>query len=312
MEAFRIRLLLEGPYGTPLTSGPSGQMCWALVRQRGEPALREDWLPAAREGHVLVSDALPENLLPRPLLAPAPLGPGADMARHKEQKRRAWVRREAFLAGRHRLDNAALTRALNDHGEDREARAAHNTIDRQRGTTLESGGLHLVDEWWPKDEARWRDLYVRTDRPLGEIVDLLKAVGGWGYGRDSTYGRGRFAVEGAVRERELLAGTGSRWLSLSHGAWSEGVAEPRWKLWTHFGKVGQEATARGGRPWKRPVILLRPGATWAAAGDGPFGAWIEDGLYQDAEWLGFRPELNAWHLAVPFKEAGDGGWSSGG
>ena len=182
-------------------------------------------------------------------------------------------------------------------------RTAHNSIDRLRGTTPDTGGLFFQDEWWPAEEDRHRDLYLATDLPLAEVEALVAAVGGWGFGRDAGTGRGRFRVDGAAADPALLAHAGNRLLSLSHGCHGPGMTAARWRLWTHFGKVGAEVVARGGRPWKRPVLLFRPGCTFRPDGPGPFGGWL-DTIYQDADKVGFTPGLNAWHLAVPYAEAG--------
>lgn len=304
MQAFRFRLELQGPYGTPLTSGTlAGQLCWAAA----EAGSLERVLAAQRSGRLLVSDVLPEDMLPRPLLAPAPAAGSPDLARlenAKREKQLSWVRRDAFLAARGRIDHATIGAALaRAAAGDAKVRIAHNSIDRLRGTTPDEGGLFFLDEWWPADNARHRDLYLVTDLPRAEVEALVAAVGAWGFGRDASTGRGRFRVANVAADSALLSHGGNRLLSLSSGCHGPGMAAPRWKLWTHYGKVGAELVARGGRPWKRPVLLFRPGCTFRPDGPGPFGGWL-DTIYQDAAKVGFAPGLNAWHLAVPYTEVG--------
>ena len=178
----------------------------------------------------------------------------------------------------------------------------------------DEAGLYFADEWWPRlrdDEKkphpdRLRDLYLATTRPIGEALDLLKAVGEWGFGRDSTFGRGRFRIEGHEPERELFRSPepGDRLLSLSHGCWTEALETPRYKLATHFGKLAIEAALACGRPWKRPILLMRPGATFAAAGPGPHGAWLEGIVHSEVpRILGYEPGHHAFHLTLPYREA---------
>jgi CRISPR-associated protein Csm4 len=304
MQLLRLRLALAGPFGTPLTSGTLfGQLCWAMVRRDGDDRALTRRLGALEAEPCLISDAFPEDHLPRPILPPEPVPPTRERAdSHKKLKKLRWLRRERFLRGQ-------LVPGDPPPAEPVELRTAHGTIDRIRNTTPEEAGLYFVDEWWPKDRAdrdgppsHRLDVYVRTAWPATEVEALLAAVGGWGHGRDSSTGRGRFRVEGCAVDRELDAARGSRRVSLSHGCWSANMADGRWKLWTHFGKVGADVTARGGRPWKRPVVLLRPGATWRPTDDRPAGAWITDGLYQDAARVGIPVGLNAFHLAIAYDD----------
>ena len=304
MQLLRFRLVLDGPFGTPLTSGTLfGQLCWAMVRRDGDDRLLVQRLARQDEEPCLISDAFPEDHLPRPILPPEPTPPTRERADdHKRRKKRRWLTRDRFLKGE-------LEPGEKQPPEPVEQRTAHATIDRIRNTTPDEGGLYFVDEWWPKARAdrdgpasNRVDVYVRTAWPEAEVEALLAAVGGWGHGRDASTGRGRFRVEGCTVDRQLDGTRGARRMSLSHGSWSANMAEARWKLWTHFGKVGAEVTARGGRPWKRPVVLLRPGATWRPTDQRPAGAWIRDGLYQDAATVGIPIGLNAFHLAIAYDD----------
>ncbi|MEK0085285.1 hypothetical protein [Benzoatithermus flavus] len=311
MSLYRIRLRLEAPLGTGLTSGTLfGHLCWARRARHGAAAL-ERWLRAMAAGDeppCLVSDGFPAGLLPRPLLPPPPVPDDADPAAAdtaKRCRRRRWVRREDWLELRAGLSAARLASALVDW-QPSFATRAHNRIDRHTGTTPETAGLWFVDDDWSharrlpdgRDDptAPLRDVYVSTALAPEDVFSLFVEIGQQGYGRDATYGRGRWSVEAVEPDPVLAACAGERLMSLSHGCLSAGMAEARWERWTHFGKVGIELAAAGARPFKRPVLLMRPGATWRH-GPGPFGALLT-GVHQD------RPEVvhNAWHLAIPYTE----------
>ncbi|MCS6879260.1 MAG: hypothetical protein RMK73_15005 [Geminicoccaceae bacterium] len=317
MNHWRITLELKGPYATPFVSGTLfGQMCWAKLRREGTRAL-ETWLAPIREKAevLLLSDVLPRGLLPRPLLPPPPFDP-ARAAQHKKLKKKPFVRREAFLAARHDLGPDSFSeKDLADAPEEKPTRRPHNVIDRLRGTVRDEAGLFFVDEWWPKlvDEQgrptpdRLRDLYLATTLPIEPIIELLRAVGAWGFGRDSSWGRGRFLVERYEGEHELFAHSGNRWLSLSHGCWTDELEEPRYRLATHFGKLAIEAGMACGRPWKRPILLMKPGSTFAARGPGPFGKWLEGIVHSEVPGiLGYTPGHHAFHLVVPYTERSHG------
>jgi len=312
MDSWRFRLELGGPYGTPWASGTLfGQLCWAMLRRDGSDERLVRKLAALRERQdvFLLSDVLPKDLLPRPILPPPPSDPDPDKAaKYKELKKLGFVKREHFLRHRAALSEKNLEEGLDAGPGDREHRLAHNKIDRQRGTVIEPGGLCFLDEWWPSEDARERDLYIRTSWPIEEVEELLAAVGSWGFGRDSSFGRGRFRILGKEPERELFDHPGNRYVSLAHGCWTEELEEPRYKLGTHFGKLAIEAAMACGRPWKRPILLMKPGATFAARGDGPFGAWLEGIVHSDVpKSLGYTPGQHAFHLPVPYTEAAHAG-----
>jgi CRISPR-associated protein Csm4 len=206
-----------------------------------------------------------------------------------------------FLALRDRMDAASLAARLAEDpwpGELEERRQAHNRIDRLTGTTPDAGGLFFVDEDWSFASVPGRDIYVRSAMAEADLRDLFVQVGQDGFGRDATWGRGRFDVASVEPAPRLDGGTGNRWLSLSHGTIGPGMEAPRYRLATHYGKLGAAAARSGIRPWKRPVLLARPGATFAAAGSGPIGALL-DGVHQDAAWV----RHDARHVAIRFTEA---------
>lgn len=301
MPLYRFRLALEGPLGTPLSSGTLfGHLCWAKLRLAGEAALTA-WLAALREGRgrFLLSDSFPKGHLPRPLLPPFrhPDGVAAKHADEAKQRAKlAWVRRDDWLTHRGALSPERLHGMLTDWRR-RDAVHAHNRIDRVTGTTPETAGLWFVEDDWSYCDTPERDLYVDTDLPSDEVEALLAEVGAQGYGRDTTYGRGRFRVLGAEPDPQLADHPGNRLVSLSHGCLGVGMADVRWERFTHFGKVAIELAQTGARPFKRPVLLMKPGATFRPEGAGPFGALLGE-VHQD------RPEVvhHAFHLAIPYTE----------
>lgn len=324
---FRLRRDRASPLGTPLTSGTLfGHLCWALRDRDGEPAL-EAWLERLREEPFAVSDGFPAGTLPRPLL-PSPAQPAQPrqaldrealqrLETAKKQRRRALVSLDRWRDVRVGLNAARAAAALVEDprvdGADLkpltvENRVPHNVIDRRSGHTLEQAGLWFADEWWTAEAGSAMDLYVRTSRSADDVADLLCRVGAQGYGRDASLGRGLFTVEKGHEPAGWLddppgAGGTPRYLSLSHGTVTPNMRDARWKHAVLYGKLGRVMLAEaGGRPWKLPLLLAQPGATFAADGPGPFGEWLL-GVHQD------RPEIghNAYHVAIPYTEAPDTG-----
>lgn len=315
MAHYLARLRLQGPIATPLISGTLfGHLCWARRYRDGEAALSE-WLAGLEVAPFLLSDAFPTGVLPRPLLAPAPRPerrPGEPWSAFldrleysKRERKRIWVQIDDFLALREGLTEeglAARFTAAPDAALSRKVervRTAHNTIDRRTGTTPESGGLYFMEETWTQGEAQARDVYFETSSTKDELAELLEIVGRLGFGRDASLGRGRFELKALELAEPRLFEAGGDWrMSLSHGALDPAMQKPRYRLHTHYGKLGGLYAGGARSPWKHPLLLSRPGATFLAAGEGPYGKLLR-GVHPH------HPEVvhNAWHLCVPFTAA---------
>lgn len=298
----RLRLRLQAPLATPLVSGMLfGQVCWAIRASAGEAAL-EAWLAAQDEAPTVFSDAFPEGLLPRPLLAPPPprMPQGqADADSAAARARRPWIRAAEFAALRSRLDPVFLPDKLVDapwQADAVAARVAHGPVDPQAGHGRDAHGF-VDEEDWSFRVAPLRDVYVRSVEPPARLAALVGAVGADGHGRRASWGRGRFVVETIEPAPELDGADGSRWMSLSHGTIDATMREPRYALATHAGKLGAAASGDGKRPWKHALLLARPGATFAAAGEGPFGALLAGVHPGDA-----RVRHDARHVALRYTE----------
>lgn len=316
---YRLVLRLRGPLGTPLLSGTLfGHLCWAMRHLEGEQSLTQ-WLDQLKQGSAtpfLISDGFPHNMLPVPVLSTATgKMPGEaiddktrqNLEKLKARRKRPYLSLKRFLEIRHQLTEEKLLEALEQDEADGlpsvrlfEHRTAHNTIHRTTGTTPETGGLYFLDDLWPVtadgQPPLW-DVYVSTNMPADRLRSLFEHVGDYGYGRDTTTGRGHFTVESIESApAELFNAPGSRLMSLSHGTLTPNMLQPRYKLHVHYGRLGRElATLEN--PFKFPIVLLKPGANFVPEDSGPYGRLLEDVSPQ------FKSAVhNAWHLTVPFSE----------
>ncbi|MGQ9917544.1 MAG: type III-A CRISPR-associated RAMP protein Csm4 [Bryobacteraceae bacterium] len=309
-QRYLVRIWLTGPLATPMHSGTIfGHLCWAYRYCHGETAL-EGWLERISGDPLLISDALPRGYFPRPLLKPAvrtqPLG-GKELTEFKQLRKRPWLSRESFLKYRSRLSETTLFMALREDA-DREkqleqriepvrARAAHNTIQRHSGRTPERGGLYFTDELWPPGARLEREILVESSLEPRELRDLFEVTGKWGFGRDASTGRGRFDVESIEpAPGEWFMDGGNRCLTLSHGSITPNMRDCRYRLHVHYGRSGSLYSI-GARPFKYPMTLIEPGATFAPADGGPFGALLENvhSAYPQVRH-------SAWHFVLPFNE----------
>ncbi|MEW6488321.1 MAG: hypothetical protein AB1578_10490 [Thermodesulfobacteriota bacterium] len=309
MNVWQIDFTLEGALGTPLRSNTLwGHLCWAVRHRDGEGAL-ERWLTAQEREPLLLSDAFPRGWLPRPLLAPSPLAelPPAPTerlvraSRLKKLKRRAWLTAGDFAALQQGMSEARLLERWEACSKpDLEGtvtkRRARNSIDRRTGRTPDDGGLYFQDEvWYPGAGPHLWGFACAENLTASELEDLLNAVGRSGYGRDASTGRGRFRA--AVREDStgLFRHRGNRWMTLSRGTLSPGMRRPRYRLETHYGRLGGERAAAGS-PFKHPLLLVASGSTFAGDG-GPHGELLR-GVHPTLEDV----RENALHLCLPFTE----------
>lgn len=325
MPAYRIRLRLRGPLATPLHSGTLfGHLCWVKRLREGDAALTA-WLAALTESPLLLSDALPHDRLPRPLLQPGDRPePAASESRQaflhrlqldKKLRNTSFISVADFLELRAGLSDANLQARLRQRAAEREraeraqplrrprplaltVRQAHNTIDRLTGTTPETGGLYFMDEEWRRDTAAEMDVYAQSEIGGEELHALVDAVGEFGFGRDANLGRGRFSATVEPADPRLFDHDGNRRLSLSHGVLTANMAAPFYRLHTHYGKLGGLYAGGERSPFKYPLLLTRPGATFSPADAGPFGTLL-------AGTHPHHPEIrqNAWHLCLPFTAA---------
>ncbi|MDE0281934.1 MAG: hypothetical protein OXN16_12790 [Gammaproteobacteria bacterium] len=299
MTLHRITVSLTSPLGTPLV-GPTlfGLICQTMCEKEGEAAL-VDWL-GEPERIWRISDAFPTGWLPRPLVTPRPLRP-EEFDLVKERKKRPWIHRNTWMKNRASWSDSDLPDEsfMNDPACNR--RQAHNVVHRHGRGTLETGGLFFVEDDWrfagPDNDM---DLYVESDDRPGRVRDIIEAVGERGYGRDISTGRGRFEVSGIFSDPELIMLPGARRrMSLSRGVLTcATMHDALWRIEPHLGRAGPELTLTGVSPFKRPVLLTRPGCTYTPGGSGVAGRWVSD-IHAERPEIG----LNGFHLAIPFSEA---------
>lgn len=305
---WRVKLKLESALRTPLHSGTLfGQLCWAFRALRGEREL-VNWLQAQREEPLLVSDAMPRDYLPRPMLAPMGRGGVLSLGEVQQSKRLrklSWIRREDFAALRGSMNEADLMVMLqrrDAYGPEGLAstRRAHNTIDRLTGTTPEAGGLYFVDENWPTEvgESGCFDVSVGSWLDESFLHQLFSFVGQWGFGRDASTGRGRWSCAIEPEVAEWFGEGGARRMSLSHGSLTANMEAPRYRLHVHFGKVGG-GYGMTSNPFKFPLTLLRPGATFRPqeGGGARWGELLRE-VHPERPWIVQQAE----HLTVGFSE----------
>lgn len=225
----------RAPFLTPLQSDTVwGMLAWACRWIYGEEGLN-DFLSLQSDGspRLLVSDAFPDKMLPRPL-QPMTVTEIQAMIRQqgfsegdsqylealavtKEWSEQSYLdRKDVFdlltgattqtkllsksLAGRL---NVRKKRSLKRESEKEKMKTLfselpqrHNIIDRLRGGSLRENGLYMHQEMWLK--GKWC-IHLRTTYDPAWLRPLFDYVGEAGFGKRASTGKGCFVV------RELRA-----------------------------------------------------------------------------------------------------------
>ena len=316
MTHYRIDAHPLGPMATDLVSGTLwGHLAWAVRYLEGETAMAT-WLAEQQEMPWLVSSQMPAGMLPRPLLEPCHQPPsGASMEQlqaFKTVKKTVFISESLFLELRHKINEQDLVNALvadsANNGAGIETSSgeadfcviskAQNRIDRITGRTPSDRGLFFRDTAFCAPGIRMQ-VFIYTAEPSKErLQTLLDFIGTNGFGAKASTGSGamRFSVQ---EEHILFEGYGTRAMSLSHGTLSANMGTPQYKLHPHFGKLGGHFATGGVSPFKYPILMMKPGATFQPKGDGPFGQLL-DGVHHDSNLRAIRH--HALHLPIMFTE----------
>lgn len=307
MVYYRITITPLGPLSTAWVSGTIwGHIAWAIRYVEGEASL-EAWMKEQESAPWLFSSQMPEGMLPRPLLSPLlkelkkPSPKEFDLV--KKARKTPYILEALFLSLKDRLNEPALLEGLKA-GHPEESRGFkplhlfHNRIDRQSGRTPETGGLFVENSRWAEKGHRFQ-IFAATDQDCrNRLEPLLTFIGHSGFGANASTGRGCFSFD-ITEENRLFGESGNRAMSLSHGIITPDMGNPRYKQHTHYGKLGGHFAAGAYSPFKYPILMALPGATFDPCGTPPFGKLLA-GVHHDSNLDFIRH--HTFHLPIYFTE----------
>lgn len=250
-----------------------GQLCWALRHRTSEAGLTERLEGyGAGQPFLLVADAFPHGLLPRPELPPVDDGNPED---RKLNKNKRWVPVAAFAQP---LESALQQAVAGPNlGPDpdkatppwQEGVQAHNSISRLTSTTGNGADPYQMPRLWPAVGLTLDVHFVLDEARLSRALlqTLLADIGAFGFGRDASIGLGRFQVEGWSEGRPTHAPQADALLTLAPCAPQGGnwVAQRcLYRPFTRFGRHGAEA-ATSGQEYKTPLLLADTAAVLTPA-----------------------------------------------
>ncbi len=312
MAYYRITITPLGPLGTEIVSGTLwGHLAWAIRYGDGEEGLGR-WLSEQGERPWLLSSFMPAGMLPRPILKPLLDNRAGltlkEMKEAKERKKEKLIPEALFLRLRKDLNESTLQEGLE---ELRKAEASkrrkfsesdlrpHNRIDRLTGATPETGGLYFEESRFFDGKSSYQGFAFTSEPALERLKILFEFIGErGGFGANASTGNGCFHSD-ITEETLVFASTGNRAMSISHGVLSNNMLAPRYKQHAHFGKLGGHFATEAFSPFKYPILMMCPGATFRPADAGPFGMLLS-GVHHDPALACVRH--HALHLPIFFTE----------
>lgn len=285
MRTYRIDLVVPSGFVTPWQSDTLfGHLCWATERHgsfsnfKGAAGL----IDLFRSGDVpfILSDGFPAGLLPAPItLKRLFLSESSEnldknsYALMKKSKKCEYLTVEQFQSFQHgkvpdlEIDTKGFVKAT----------TLHNKISRLTNTTGDAGSLFERDEIFAPDGKV--QIYAKVREGFEDDLRLLfELVANSGFGAKKSSGKGAFSVE----KIELFSGFDrnfkpSGFVTLSHYVPAKkDPTDGAYKTMIKYGKLGEERTF-GGNPFKKPLIMLKPGAVFNTADVKPYyGRLVEN------------------------------------
>ncbi|MBI2190701.1 MAG: hypothetical protein HYU36_01795 [Planctomycetes bacterium] len=263
MKLYRLGLRPTSPWRTPWQSDTlSGMLCWAAARRDGPDVLARDILQPAAAGRppFVLSDAFPGDWLPIPMtvrLQPWSAG------ERKAVKRARWLPPDAFRRVQ-RGEPLAASDLVAEHGIHSFVQL-RNTIGRTSNTTSDGGGL-FGDRLYALNGTAELSVYARVAGGFEQrLLALFRELEQTGFGSDSSIGKGQFEVASDLETQpdldSVLDPNGVFVLS----TFQPGPTDPTdgyWESFTKYGKLGPDFGLEN--VFKRPIVMLRPGAWFRA------------------------------------------------
>lgn len=292
MRTYRIDLAVPSGFITPWQSDTLyGHLCWAAERQGRFANFQSaaGLIKLFRGGDIpfVISDGFPAGLIPTPITLKgrylAESSEKLDISRYallKKAKKREYL----TLAQFQEFQRGEIPDPYTDSKGFVTATTLHNRISRLTNTTGDAGSLFERDEIFAPDGRI--QVYAKVHNGFEDELRLLfELVAHSGFGAKKSSGKGACRVENF----ELFAGFDStlkanRFVTLSHYVPAQrDPTDGAYKTMVKYGKLGEEKNFCG-NPFKRPLIMLKPGAVFKTSDVKPYyGRLVDNIAYTDSD-----------------------------
>jgi CRISPR-associated protein Csm4 len=229
-----------------------GQLCWMIVYKYGEEKLKSLLKQYETTPFLVVSDAFAKGYLPKPKMPSRYLNENPE--EKKENRKKIWLTLEDLQEGK-------FNKAKKDEevykNKDKKVIVIRNSINYKTFTTDgDKFAPYGVDEYFVNE----KDVYFLLDEnqlSVGELTELLNYLGDFGYGKDTTIGKGRFEIiDFRSVELDFKATT---YMSLSPFALKDqNIKEVFYEPFVKFGKLGGDRVYTNA--FKKPILMLNTGS----------------------------------------------------
>ncbi len=297
MRTYLIELLVPSGFVTPWQADTLfGHLCWAAERHdgfknfKGAAGLIE--LFRGNNLPFILSDGYPAGLLPAPITLKNRYQPASQdnlnsdrYSLLKKAKKKEYLTLEQFQV----FQQGGIPDLADNAKGFVAATTLHNQISRQTNTTGDRGSLFGLDERFAPDGRV--HIYVKVQYGfLEDLQRLFDCFAQAGYGAKKSGGKGICKIdkfqsfdgfELPVPNSEHEQGI-TGFVTLSHFVPAQNdPVDGAYKVMVKYGKLGEEKTYCG-QPFKKPLILLKPGAVFRCLQMKPYyGRLIEDIAYAD-------------------------------
>lgn len=293
MRTYRIDLSVPSGFITPWQADTLfGHLCWGAERSdgftnfKGAAGLIE--LFRSGEPPFIISDGFPAGLLPAPVTLKnrVAVESAANLDEKcynlmKRAKKREYLTLSQFLA----FQRGEVPDLEEEAAGFMATTTLHNQVNRFTNTTGDGGNLFELDEQFAPGDGGIQ-IYARISKGFEvDLRRLFEIVATNGFGKKKSSGKGSFTVTSFEPFSGFDGITGATgFVSLSHFVPAKSdPADGAYKTMIKYGKLGEEKTFCG-NPFKKPLIMLKPGAVFRAAAVKPwYGRLVEDIAYADTD-----------------------------
>lgn len=271
MRTYRINLDVPSGFITPWHADTLfGHLCWGAERSdgfinfKGAAGLID--LFRAGEPPFIISDGFPAGLLPAPITLKNRVSPEtADNLDEKNYNRMKKAKKREFLtiAQFQTFQRGKIPDIEEEAKGFISATTLHNQINRFTNTTGDGGNLFELDEQFAPG-AGGIQVYAKVREGCeGDLRRLFEIVAASGFGKKKSSGKGSFTVTSFEQFDGFDGITGADgFITLSHFVPAKtDPTDGAYKTIVKYGKLGEEKTFCG-NPFKKPLIMLKPGAVF--------------------------------------------------
>jgi len=279
MKSLKIYIKPLSSFKTKLHSDTLfGQFCWMYGYVKGFDKLGKIIENIENNFFIAFSDGFVNNLMPRPIIKPHSFE-DKELVNAKEYKNTESITLDFLVKNRKNLDDSAIFQFCCEPENKSKLEpniltlsVLKNAVNRFTGTTLEGRLYNSEETYFEKD--MFIAIYIKYNEEIiskDEILDLIKLIGGLGFGKDASTGKGKFVIDekdsSIIENPEELSlfDEANAFMTLSHGIPGSYNGKPDCEI--NYGKILTKFPKHGGflsngDYFKNPFIVYKPGSTF--------------------------------------------------